>query len=82
MMEGSGETMYQPFDGSQNFLRASTTTTTTTATTTTTTTTTTTRRTTQSTNPPQPVTQDPNIQVYARGTIVRNDFGTHIVLGK
>merc|ERR1712203_1308030 len=76
MMEGSGNeeisgSMYQPFETSNNILRR-----------TTTTTVRTTPRTTTSTNRPQPVTQNPNIQVFARGSVVRNDFGTHIVLGK
>merc|ERR1711879_1104666 len=82
MMEGSGGSIYQPFETSNNILRISTTASTTTTTTTTTTTARTTPRTTRSTNRPQPVTQNPNIQVYAGGSVVRNDFGTHIVLGK
>merc|ERR1712183_1057266 len=69
--EGSGESVYQPFVSSNNILRASTTTTTTTP-----------RTTRRTTIAPRPQTPDPNVQIYARGTIVRNNFGTHIVLGK
>ena len=85
MMEGSGDMVYQPFNGSQNILRISTTTTTTTTSTTTTTTTTTPRttpRTTERTNPPEPVTPDPSVRVYGGGAIVRNNWGSHLVIGK
>lgn len=87
--DGSGdsvESVYQPFNGnvnSQNILRISSTTTTTTTTTPAPTTTRapTTRRTTR--RAPQTArTTDPTVQVYGNGALVRNDFGTHFVLGK